>query len=901
MTYGSGGPGNLTFSPLERQRLPGAADDFAPAAALNELLHALGGREVIRQRVGSAALAELDSLAQEPSPELFFEALLNLAQRLTQTPQIETGALLLRYVAATDLAPALRARAQGSLDALLGRGDSWSRAEFLGRHLAQEASDPATLAAMGVAGSVFRMTRLAVLSRLAASPAEGVLTRGLLPRLLAGGAGLLAEIPSFTFGHHLGAAALGREVNWSGRALGRDLASGALTLLGLRAMGGLSGLALRRWAGGAGFGSEALRLLLPQAGMFAGILLSQNVEERLGLRERTSEATRFTDALATLVQFNVGGRLSHLAMGAGAASLERNLEGRAAALEFLNRPQPGELRAGAGRSGGRWAPALTALGLGLHTLLGSSTAWAQDRAGFGEMHMIDPALIGMLVTALGVPAAYGLKRAYEYLRGNPIPSSEFFSRHRARLISGKGGPVPGDTASPEEGALIAARLAALQIDPLYLSVQAHEFERIVRGETSPGQGVFRTGASHLSQRVGPRVFALGIDSESGSLTRILELTQPLPQVPPPPARHGEFFIRVAKLIDMQQYADLEQRPILALPLAQTTEYFLGIPLRHTGSGYVSPLFEAGFRGPNTKAYPALEGLGSISAGSPAGLPGRGFLLENDGCGYLIMDEEGAQVEVVPSAWQEAIAGTGARVNGRVMTGSHPSLPLSSGDTIQANGLEMRFFAPRSAFRLALIRALQPHRDFDVEATPLESARAEVERHADLPFADEFPSLRRLEPNFGLRQISEESLRRLRQAQEILFPARLRLPDLLFEAPDGAKILLSPRLADGRSVPVGLNPGLGGIFLHGAWNPEGARYSIAGGDVEFFLQQGENEFRVRRAPESSLRLLRQGSELPFDPEQGVTLQDYDVLEFGPPNQRSRLVWFRDFDAMAEGEE
>ncbi|MFO1462995.1 MAG: hypothetical protein U1F66_04405 [bacterium] len=899
MTYGSGGPGNLILSPAEWRHRPDPTEGFAPAAAVRELFGALGGRQAIQQRIGPALLTELESLAREDCAELFFEALLHIAERLTQAQPSETGTLLLQYIAGANRDGPVGGRAQRRLDAVLGRGDAWARAEFLGRHFAREASDPATLAAMGLAGTVFRMTRLAVLGRLAALPGENFLTRGLIPRLLAGGAGLLAEVPSFTFGHHGVAAALGREVDWSPRALGGDLASGALTLLGLRAMGGLSGLALRRWAGGAGLGAEALRLLIPQAGMFAGILLSRNLEERLGLRQGRPGATRFTDALATLLQFNVGGRLSQQALGEGMQLREGALEQRTTALEWLNTAQPRESQGSVGRPRWRWAPAVTALGLGLHTLLNAGTAWAQDRSGFGGMHMIDPTLIGMLVATLGVPAAYGIKRAYDYLRGNPSPSPEFFSRHRARLIEGKGGPAPTDVALPGEEALIADRLAALQVDPLYLTIQPQELESALRGEIASGQGVFRTGAIHMVRRVGPRVFELGIQADTGELSRILELTQPLPQVPPPPARPGEFFLRVAKLIDLQQYADLEQRPVLALPLTETSEYFLGIPLQYQdGAGYVSPLFRPGFRGLNTESHPILERLGLSLSPKSNRSASRGFLLENDGRGYLIMDQEGAQVEVVPSAWQQKIAREGARVNGRVMAGSHPSLPLTSGDTLQAGGLEIRFLAPRSGFRLALIRHFYPPRNPDAEEPLGVGSGNEVDRMAEGAMENHRPWLPRFEPDSILRQLSKSSLRRL---QEVLIAARLRLPDLLFEAPDGARILLSPRLLDGRSVPVGLNPGLGGIFLHGAWNPGGARYPIVGAEVEFFLQQREDAFWVKRAPGSSLRLYRQENEIPLENGAEASLQDHDILEFGPPEQRTRLRWFRDFDAMTEGEE
>ncbi|MCC6272711.1 MAG: FHA domain-containing protein [Deltaproteobacteria bacterium] len=226
----------------------------------------------------------------------------------------------------------------------MGRGAAGPRAEFLLRGLAQQASDPAAIFAMGAAGSVFRMTRLAALSRLASTPSANVLTRGLGARLSAGALGFLAEAPAFTAASRLGHAALGRDQDWSLRAIGREFAGGALTLLGLKAFGGLSGLALRRYAQGPGLSSGLMRALLPQAAMLAGILASHRLEARLGLREHHDGATEFTDALATLLQFHAGGRLAHQAFGEAQSRGDRLLDARGEALLSVPRLEALELR-----------------------------------------------------------------------------------------------------------------------------------------------------------------------------------------------------------------------------------------------------------------------------------------------------------------------------------------------------------------------------------------------------------------------------------------------------------------------------------------------------------------------------------------------------------------------------
>ncbi|MCC7344684.1 MAG: hypothetical protein IT573_07070, partial [Deltaproteobacteria bacterium] len=123
-----------------------------------------------------AARREWRALEAETDPQLFLEATLNFARRLEAAGRLEAAAEL--YAAVVQEADAvgalregpLRIRAQEGLDAILGRGAIGPRAAFLLRNLAQQSSDPAMLFAMGTAGAVFRMTRLATLSRLAAAP-----------------------------------------------------------------------------------------------------------------------------------------------------------------------------------------------------------------------------------------------------------------------------------------------------------------------------------------------------------------------------------------------------------------------------------------------------------------------------------------------------------------------------------------------------------------------------------------------------------------------------------------------------------------------------------------------------------------------------------------------------------
>lgn len=904
MTYGSGGPGNLIFPTSLGLRRTSAPETFSAETLLAELARACGGRAALARRGGEGFLAEWDALAREQEAPSFLEGLLGLAERQERAGHLELAGEIYAAVVGANLGPRSRSplqqRAQRRLDAILGRGDNLARAEFLGRRLAAEACDPAVLAAMGLAGLAFRTARLATLSRLAISPAETLWTRGLGARLLSGGAGFLLEAPTFTLAHRGADALLGREVDLSREALGRDFAGGALTLLSLRLAGGLSQAALGRWAAGGGLGAQAARAVVPQAAMFGGLLLSHRLETHLGLREARGDATAATDALAALLSFQVGGRLAHHAFGETAAARERALEGQVRILDALNVRNPTRAERGSLRRGLAWGPALAALGVGLHTLLAPGRAWAQDQG----MHIFDPLSIEVVTTLLtlaGGGAAYGLKRLYDHYRGEPKESPEFFQRHRGAIFRGLGGPPPADAPLAGEAQLVAERLDFAHEDNLYRTVSPEELISVLSGGAPTGGGPMRSNARFAVRRKGPRVFDVGVDLANGCFTRILELTHPLPQTPlPERASEDETLFRIGQHLDLQQFADALQKPVLALPLLPGSEYRLGVPLYHSSAGYVLPTYTRGVRGITAEQLRALGTLGGIlSRASSEETSARPFLIESDGSGYLAMDWQVARVETVPKALQDLVRREGIRVNGQPLAGGRPSRPLSNGDRIQMSGTELLWIAPRPGFRLALIRAEAPRVEAADDAGHLErDLRRRPDDLADLLSNAEIRTPRQVIP--------PELLARYRE----IYPAPiLRLPDLVYEAEGGTRILLSPRLKGGDPIPVGTNPGPGGIYLHGAWNPRARRYEIPGADVEFFLLQDGDAYLFQAAPrsgnEAPVRLLRGEEtapprgrtlrELPLTPKGRIELQDGDVIEFGPLGRRTRLHWFRNLDA------
>src|SRR5204863_5427532 len=122
----------------------------------------------------------------------------------------------------------IRERARSQLEALSGGGSTRDRFEFQLGRLLPESLEPSSLIAMGVAGGLYRVTRLFALSRFMASP--GLLSRMVGPATLAGLSTFGVEAVAFPLTRRLAARALGRSQNWSGDALASDAVSSAMFL-----------------------------------------------------------------------------------------------------------------------------------------------------------------------------------------------------------------------------------------------------------------------------------------------------------------------------------------------------------------------------------------------------------------------------------------------------------------------------------------------------------------------------------------------------------------------------------------------------------------------------------------------------------------------------------------------
>jgi len=283
-----------------------------------------------RARLGAAAWAELEDLGREPDAGLFFETLLAFGRRCETGDRPDAALAVYGLLREGTGFPDIEARATQRLQAIQGVGAAGPRAEFLLRRLAVEASDPALILSMGLAGAAYRVSRLSLLGRLAASPAANAFTRGFGARATAGFGAFLVEASTFTAAAHGLNEAFGRPQDWSLRGLGHSWAAGALTLGSLKFFGWAGGRLYQRALGAEALAASASpglgRTLFQQGSMFAGILSAHRLEEALGLRVRRDGATTLVDGLATLLQFNVAGRLSHHAFGEGWRAWERGLD-----------------------------------------------------------------------------------------------------------------------------------------------------------------------------------------------------------------------------------------------------------------------------------------------------------------------------------------------------------------------------------------------------------------------------------------------------------------------------------------------------------------------------------------------------------------------------------------------
>lgn len=310
-----------------------------------------------RPGVSSGFARELESLSREGDVELLGESLLQLGRRATQRDQSELGRDVFSWIVSEGesrgLPSSLRARAREELEVLGGGGSFGRRAENFVGHVVQDTFSPATLIGMTAGGLAFSTVRFVALSRLAASPGTYFWIRGLGAKTLASAAAFVPEVTAFW-----GVENATRRLTNPGSPHSSDglrgWGSAALSLGLLRLSGAGSSALFRRAHGieagaalrGGGF-TRLSEATFHQGGMLAGISLAQYLQPQFGLGASHREHF-WSDAFATLLHFNISGRL------VGGQRFARDLAQRESAL---SRPEAGSASAASSRPW-LWNPTL---------------------------------------------------------------------------------------------------------------------------------------------------------------------------------------------------------------------------------------------------------------------------------------------------------------------------------------------------------------------------------------------------------------------------------------------------------------------------------------------------------------------------------------------------------------
>ncbi|MCE9625315.1 MAG: hypothetical protein K8R69_07695, partial [Deltaproteobacteria bacterium] len=290
-----------------------------------------------RRRLSESQLRELNSLNGERSSTLLGEALYSFGSRQEQAGHSELAISVYQALSANGDFGQLHARAESSLNALLGRGPWRQRIESLGRRFVAQATDPAMILAFGLAGGIANWVRGGTMASLAFR-APSLLSRGFGARFLAGATSYLAEVPAFVATSRVARSYLHPQAvdgTW-----GEELAGAALFLGVLRVSGGAAEEALRVRE----FSSVVHRGVATFA-QLGGIYSAHALQENFGLRPVGDASSRVVDTLDSFLQMQVGGRLMQGAIPEVSPHLARALASETPRLGALSNPGIVELNA----------------------------------------------------------------------------------------------------------------------------------------------------------------------------------------------------------------------------------------------------------------------------------------------------------------------------------------------------------------------------------------------------------------------------------------------------------------------------------------------------------------------------------------------------------------------------
>lgn len=267
-------------------------------------------------------LTHLNNLETESDPQIFYQDLLSMGIQLARDQQTEAASHVLGFMAAgpNAIPQSIQSRADQEFRAIMGEGPLGQRLDYLGQRLIREAIDWRLIVPMMAGSAVYQLGRTATLARLANPTSSAWYARGLGLRGVAGTLGYAGEV--MTFAH------LSRGLRYlNGEALGpygHELGSAAVTLGLLKTTGFLSHR-LNYWAHGLNELGQATRLrawqrvsstLLPQVGIFTGLMTARGLESHLGWQPPiTDGGALVTETLGTMLALSAGSRLGHVALG----------------------------------------------------------------------------------------------------------------------------------------------------------------------------------------------------------------------------------------------------------------------------------------------------------------------------------------------------------------------------------------------------------------------------------------------------------------------------------------------------------------------------------------------------------------------------------------------------------
>ncbi|HKY62027.1 MAG TPA: hypothetical protein VJR29_01280 [bacterium] len=251
---------------------------------------------------------EIASLDKETDIELKRQGRLNLAARL-EGRYPEAAGRLYAELAGEERGDDVSRKASSRLAVLQGRGTFGAQAERLVSEIGRNVLDPKFLVPM-MAGSVaFSLTRAYAGARLAALGAPW--GQGLSGRLLAGGIGFGAEIPTFVI--------LQRQMASTTASWGQDFFHAGLSLGLLKLSAPLFAAPLKRLP------SQAL---LPHAAGGLSLFAVNRLEQSWGLRPANDAWTSLAESFAAYFSLSAGLRAGRSLLGSSFQSWEAGLQWR---------------------------------------------------------------------------------------------------------------------------------------------------------------------------------------------------------------------------------------------------------------------------------------------------------------------------------------------------------------------------------------------------------------------------------------------------------------------------------------------------------------------------------------------------------------------------------------------